>query len=379
MSEEKLKVCYYVLDLPFLGNNVGGAETQLYLIGKELLNYGWEPHYLTESLKFKGEKEIDGLFVHRLSSHKDSLFHYGIMGLNVILNAFAWNNNILYSPLLSKLSADIYHQRGAGLITGYVANCAKNKKKPFVFSIAFIDDCTLRGITWRGNPIKVRARRRLYLLGIKYASVVIASAEYLKEEFLKNFPDKDVRIIPSGHMIPKEINKKRKPIIVWAGRLVDYKHPELIIELAKKLPNYEFVVLGRVQHHSMHWVVNCGLPNIEFRGFVDLDEVNKTISEARVFIDTSEAAGFPNTFIQSWLRGTPTISLSVDPDCVICKYKLGFHSKNINQMVEDIKELMENNHLWNKMSKNAYNYSIKNHDIKEVGKKHHELYMEMIK
>ncbi len=76
---------------------------------------------------------------------------------------------------------------------------------------------------------------------------------------------------------------------------------------------------------------------------------------------------------------TPVVSLNVDPDNVIARHKLGFHSKTFDQLVKDIQTLLENERLRDEISENCRRYTEKNHDIKEVVKRHIEVISRLVK
>ena len=88
--------------------------------------------------------------------------------------------------------------------------------------------------------------------------------------------------------------------------------------------------------------------------------------DATIFVNTSSPGGdgFPNTFIQSWLRQTPVLSLGFDPDNVVVNNDLGFNLSSIDEAVDKISTLMANYEVYMVLSHNAYDYGCQNHSIK---------------
>ncbi len=82
------------------------------------------------------------------------------------------------------------------------------------------------------------------------------------------------------------------------------------------------------------------LNNLEFTGELPLEEVNKRLEEADLFINTSDYEGMPNTFIQAWMRQVPVLSLTVDPDGLLQKEGLGFRAGSYERLVALTRQLL---------------------------------------
>ncbi|MCX6777918.1 MAG: glycosyltransferase family 4 protein [Candidatus Micrarchaeota archaeon] len=387
-----LRVSYYVKRHPLISNDAGGAEMQLYLIGRGLAKRGWHASYLVDDVGQKEREEREGQALYRVDNFRDSRLHLAKSLHHLALNTFATYGHPSFERALSLSNPDVVHQRGSSLATGYMAHGAAGMKKPFVFSIAHINDCTLSGEYWKGL-LRKTLKRRLYLYGVEKAEIVIATANYLKEAFLRTFPGKDVRTVPSGYPVPDAKRQKTKrgrtkthesssqKTAVWVGRFTADKFPEVFLRLAKAMPEYRFVMVGGVPSHSEYEITRreaAKLANVELTGAVSLAKVNELISESTLLVDTSREAGFPNTFIQAWLRSTPTVSLAVDPDGIIKREKLGFVSGSEKKLAEQVGSLLEDGKLARSLGRNAFKYARRNHDIENTARMHDEIYRELI-
>jgi glycosyltransferase involved in cell wall biosynthesis len=84
--------------------------------------------------------------------------------------------------------------------------------------------------------------------------------------------------------------------------------------------------------------------------------MGKYYVESTLLVNTSPSEGFPNTFLEAWGNGKPIVSLNFDPDELICKNKLGFHSQTFEQLMKDIKTLVTNSQLRAEIGMNARRY-----------------------
>jgi glycosyltransferase involved in cell wall biosynthesis len=80
------------------------------------------------------------------------------------------------------------------------------------------------------------------------------------------------------------------------------------------------------------------LPNLCFHGRVPYSKVGAFYERARVFVNTSDSEGFPNSFLQAWVRGTPVISF-FDPDGVIDSNRLGGVPRSMEEMIDMVRAL----------------------------------------
>ena len=75
--------------------------------------------------------------------------------------------------------------------------------------------------------------------------------------------------------------------------------------------------------------------------------------------------GFPNTFVQAWLRSVPVVSLQFDPDDVIHNEGLGFHSGDFGQLCNHIERLANDEALRATIGARCRAFAQTNHGLDE--------------
>lgn len=136
--------------------------------------------------------------------------------------------------------------------------------------------------------------------------------------------------------------------VAWVGVLRRPKRPDLLLEIAKRLPDIPFVVCGGLSSHRTPQgyaePIVAGLkslPNVQYLGQVAPGKTLNVIGNAAMLLSTSELEGFPSVFLEAWSSGTPVVSLKIDPDRVIQRKGLGVVSGDSEKAVKDIRSLMQ--------------------------------------
>src|SRR5262249_28360912 len=135
----------------------------------------------------------------------------------------------------------------------------------------------------------------------------------------------------------------REKYAAWVGMLRQPKRPDVLIEIARRMPNVRFVVCGGATTHRSPQgyseeiiKILYTLPNVDFRGQVPPATAAQVIADAALLLSTADEEGFPNTFTQAWSAGTPVVSLGVDPDHIIAQTGLGKVSGSVDGAIADI-------------------------------------------
>jgi glycosyltransferase involved in cell wall biosynthesis len=148
---------------------------------------------------------------------------------------------------------------------------------------------------------------------------------------------------------PAEVkpHEKRANHVAWVGMLRQPKRPDLLVELARRLPDVRFVVCGGPTAHRSPSGYGeriaadlQALPNVDFLGQVNADRALATVADAALLVATSDEEGFPNTFLEAWASGTPVVSLNVDPGNHIRQKGLGAVSTGIDDLVSNVRHLL---------------------------------------
>jgi glycosyltransferase involved in cell wall biosynthesis len=334
---------------------IGGAEYQAYLLARRLVEVGYEVHYIYA--------DIGREFVRTLP---------------IILHPIRWNRGGSRLPrytymsqipavlrTLREVDPDVVYHRCASAYTWAVTHYGQKAGKCVIWHIAHQWDVMPMPLSW-SNLVSGRCLEKALINGgIRRADIIVAQAKYQAELLSRHYGLEVSDIIPNVHPMPATVGEKEEGVVnvLWAANLKPAKRPMAYIELARALQHLErvrFFMVGKGQNSKLAEAVrDCAreLPNLRLLGGVTQDEVNALMERAHIFINTSSAEGFPNTFIQAWLRKVPVISLEVDPDGVLTREGVGIRSGTMAQVVEDCAALSKDPDRRRAMGNRAREYA----------------------
>ena len=266
---------------------------------------------------------------------------------------------------LRKIDPDIIYQRVGCAQTGISAHYARKNNCKMVWHIAHDSDLERHQLKLSRFIIYRWLERKLLNYGIKHATQIIAQTEDQKAMLEKNFKRSPTEVIPNFHPLPTETVEKRYPVkVAWVANLKIMKQPEIFIRLAdemKNAANVQFLMIGEMQGSKpakqRYAKMIENVQNLRYLGGQSQEVVNATLAESHIFVNTSLQEGFPNTFIQAWLRKVPVVSLHVDPDKLIERYKIGFVAGSIEKLREKVSMLVSDDELREHMGNNAKTFA----------------------
>ncbi len=209
---------------------------------------------------------------------------------------------------------------------------------------------------------------RLYVWGLKMADKIICQTPEQANKLKQNY-GLDSVVILSPYVKIKPPLKHNKDFILWVGRSAYYKRPEFFLELAKLIPNENFLMISNPSEHDRgihQQILEIGsvLKNIEIIESIPFHQIQKYYGKAKLLINTSDFEGFPNTFIEAALEKTPTISLNVNPNQMLTRHACGFYCKgNFKELVCSCRELGVNIRKREEMGNRSRAYAISHHNI----------------
>ncbi|MGF7119273.1 glycosyltransferase family 4 protein [Methanobacterium oryzae] len=208
-------------------------------------------------------------------------------------------------------------------------------------------------------------------IDIKLSNAICLQNQY-QFKMLKKGYNKNGNII-KNHIKINDVYLDKKseiPVVLWVGSMAEVKQPWLVIELAKMMPSIKFQMIGGYQGdptlYNYMKKQSEELKNFEFLGVVPFDEIDYYFNKAWILVNTSMFEGFPNSFLQAWMNYMPVVSINANPDETITDYNLGFYSRNLKQLKEDLTILLNDEDLIKEMGINGRKYVENNHDIENV-------------
>ena len=336
------RICFVGLqNLPVLSphhreHGIGGEEVQQTLLARALARRGFEVSMVVADYGQANGEVIDGIRLFKAGGLDE-----GLPGLR-----FVHPRMTRLWAALARADADVYYVSIAGPQLGVVAAFARLHRRRVVFRIASDADC---------DPARLLVRearnRRLYAFGLRRADVVLAQTARQALELERHYrlPSRlaGMLVEPARRALPFA---ERDIDVLWVANLQPLKRPQLVLELARRLPGLRVHLAGGEQagHASLYREVAdaaAALPNVRFHGRVPYHEVSGLFERARVLVNSSDIEGFPNTYLQAWRHGVPVVAF-FDPDHVVARFGLGAAVPTIDAMAAEVSRLAGSQADW---------------------------------
>jgi glycosyltransferase involved in cell wall biosynthesis len=322
-----------------MGLPIGGSEIQLYLLARSLADEGYKVTLYVADMG-QGPQVADEIHLEPLLPLAN--------GLRLRPRDFP--------PALVKLARArhrLYITQGPSPVNGLACVAARLARGRHMHMCAHDDEASGLADVTLSRPAKW-----LHHFGLRHAHAVTCQNDRQKSSLKKIFARRGL-VVSSLPPVFGPQATHRDGDFLWVGRDIEWKQPELFIELARHMPAYRFTMLFQPQPgRDSSRLGSQAPPNLTLIPGLPLKDAAALFSRYRVLVCTSSSEGFPNTFLLAAFAGTPILSLSVDPDGLVTRFGAGLVCDGTIQSLEhNAGEIAENALLWESLHKGALRYA----------------------
>ena len=317
----------------FTGGRVeftGGAEVQQVAMARGLAARGFDVTLVTCDYGQPPRVEVDGLTVLKAFPP-----HAGIPVVR-----FFHPRLTRTVAALAAADAEVYYARGAGFVAGITFDVARWRRAAFVLGTAHDLDAR------RALPLLNPRDRWWHRRALRGARAIVAQTEFQRRLYASEF-EVGSEVIPNLVESPPEpVDAGQDGAVVWLATYKPAKRPDWFLELARRLPHRRFVMCGvipippetRDAWEAARRAAGT-MPNLEVRGFLDHARLSELFRSASLFVHTSPIEGFPNTLLEAWAHGLPSVTV-VDPDGIVARERPGEVAADLVGMVAAVERFM---------------------------------------
>lgn len=350
------------------GNAGGGAQLQQILIGRELSTRGHDVFFVEYETDHTEEGEFDGIEVVAIPRPTGS-------EVGRAVDVFSNTRRVL-----RRLEPDVCYRRVLDFSILPLSLCCRFGDRRFVYGVAHDDELTddphmLAGRVKGSRPYRLLNRRAL-----SAASAVIAQNRHqyeLATDTLSTTVKQIPNCYPDDPAAPLEWEYE-SPVVFWAARFHDWKQPDLVADLAESIPDATFLMAGGPGDESLYQHLKQraeSIDNLVLTGHIPISEIDRYFASADVFLNTSTAEGFPNTFLQAWVHGTPVVSLGVDPDGILQSSEIGLFANGSEETLRDhLLQITTNDTQRERLGDESRAYYESNHTVSEIANRYEDVF-----
>jgi hypothetical protein len=304
----------------------GGAELQVALLARALAARGRRCVIAAAGRGFEDGIEWSGVKI-RAAGRFDS------GGL--------WDTLAALGPVCAVLAGE---RPGIVVVYGWTAwlavLCVLGRVMGFRVVYVCALDGEISGEFRRRNPV----RGALFEWGMRAAAARFAITDAQAEAFrARGMPCAVTRLLRAPL---SEDEPAAGPVdLLWVARCHPVKRPILFLDLAERLPEARCRMVCSPQDRGLWEEVRAraaAMPHVEFLEGVPYRAIQGHFRAARVFVNTSEDEGVPNTFLHAAEGGAAIASLQADPDGMLRRFGCGFCAGgSFEALVGGVRQILE--------------------------------------
>lgn len=339
------------------GEASGGAERQQYMISSELRDRGHDVSMIVGDHGQPPHEHVNGIEV--WNGCPDGIDAMRSLP-GEIIDLFR---------TLRQVDADVYYVRGAPRLAALVMTFTTVLNKRLVFCIANESDLDPEYLRERyGRPFYLYYKRVINGTGR-----VITQTNKQQRMLEENFGTESI-VVPNSYDLPPKSevsDHDSREFVLWVGRSNENKKkPVRYLELARQLPEIEFVMVAQPSndgtHHAEVQAASSSISNLEFVDTVAPDKIHRYYNRATLLVNTSDYEGFPNTYLEAWRYETPVVSLYHELDDVFATEEIGIRSGSMDVLVTDVRRIHSEVQRRREMGRNGREYLKNNYLLENI-------------
>ena len=197
-------------------------------------------------------------------------------------------------------------------------------------------------------------------LSLRYATHIISLSQFLNEKVISYGVSRNrTSIIPFGVdtnvFKPYPLNEKYPNSILFIGRWSKEKGTGLLLDIASRLKEFNFILIGANQTK-----LGVNEPNLHPMGFVAHDEIPKYMTLGKVVISTSLTEGQPMSCLEALACGKPVVANRAGalPDFIKPEVGWIFEKNSVDSAVQILEKVVKDDKLLSIKGKNAREYAL---------------------
>ena len=362
---------------PFFSPNIGGVETHLDDLVNGLDKGGYKVYVqtyspiTTEGVAWKSyEKRGNSIEIKRYKWFGRNLFHkvekfpfvdFIYITPYLFLRTFIW-------LLFNKKKISVIHAQGFN--AAFMGTVFKGvfKKKLIVSTHAIYEIDKNSNTAKRIVRVLNKADKVLCLSKGSYNELISFGLSEKKLDIFKYWIDLEVFKPYKNNEFRDELGIKNVFTVLFVGRLIDKKGIRVLCEVAKEIPDMNFVFIGTGPDEDYLKEQEKKNRNIKFVGFVRNDLLYKYYNSSDVFcIPSQYEEGFGRVVMEAVACGLPVVGSNKGgiPEALDSSVSI-LIEPTVENLKREIEELYRNKDRYFKLKNNCRSYAERNFSEKNI-------------